>query len=228
MCGLACRSTHVNTQYRSTVVVRGNTYTQGLIRTCEIHVNSDIHVELNTGGQRWSRVTPPLIHMLTGWYFKVFVYHIFLEVTVAAFTSNLPMVLNLWVTISVFDPTRAEAPAASQPACPPPTTTTSYLVAESAGGRAVAKMKRFLPSWTPCKQWLRSRSLLRSFATALAIIDIVARTAGTKDQTTDADWEDDFRCCQRRAGDTKHSYSFGHFYVLVLYDVDSQLSCAIK
>src|SRR5918992_3985030 len=47
-----------------------------------------------------------------------------------------PMVADAWVTSAVRAPIRAEAAAASVPACPPPTTTTSNvrsLIFESAG-----------------------------------------------------------------------------------------------
>ena len=45
--------------------------------------------------------------------------------TVITITCILPIVLVLWVTISVLAPILAAAAAASHPACPPPTTITS-------------------------------------------------------------------------------------------------------
>ncbi len=45
------------------------------------------------------------------------------------------MVSSLWVTSAVLAPTRAEAAAASQPACPPPTTITSKSVIQFTNGK---------------------------------------------------------------------------------------------
>jgi hypothetical protein len=47
-----------------------------------------------------------------------------------------PMVSRLCVRRSVFAPKRAEAAAASQPACPPPITMTSNFMARRLGSKA--------------------------------------------------------------------------------------------
>src|SRR5262245_62011019 len=47
---------------------------------------------------------------------------------IAGLQDMAPIVSKRWVRRSVFAPARADAAAASQPACPPPITTTSYVM----------------------------------------------------------------------------------------------------
>ena len=65
-----------------------------------------------------------VVHLSCTFMLRTLVAH---SRTLYLICKDLPMVLSLCVTSSVFPPILVDAAAASTPACPPPTTTTSNL-----------------------------------------------------------------------------------------------------